>query len=125
MGLERLTGLQSERVEAMMKEEREQGTRHTNLCRDLQSIAVLYIGLGALFPVPVLLSSLPPPASSTALQVFPSPSDHLESSGRGRGSHGSFASPAGARSTDGMTHQQRKTCRREIEDGMDREKKSI
>jgi len=41
MGLERLTGLQSERVEAMMKEEREQGTRHTNLCRDLQSIAVL------------------------------------------------------------------------------------
>ena len=37
----RLTGLQRERVEAIMKEEREQGIGHPNLSRELQSIAVL------------------------------------------------------------------------------------
>ncbi len=41
MGLERLVRLQRERVERMMKEEQEQGIRHPNLSKDLQSLAAL------------------------------------------------------------------------------------
>jgi len=41
LGLERLVRLQRERVERMMKEEKELGVKHSNLSRDIQSLAAL------------------------------------------------------------------------------------
>jgi len=41
MGLERLVRLQRERVERMIKEEQEQGLKHPNLSKDLQSLTAL------------------------------------------------------------------------------------